>query len=291
MPWTLDFAGRGFSLQSILPFRMLVFPNAKLNLGLYITSQRPDGFRNLESVFVPLPWTDALEVVPAPATTLTLTGIPIPGEPATNLCLRAYELLRADFDLAPVHLHLHKVVPIGAGLGGGSGDAAFALRALNDLFALALPPEALESYARRLGSDCAFFIRNKPVFAYEKGDVFEEINLNLSGTACKVVYPGLHISTAEAYSRVQARAPRHELRAALAQPLATWRDTVGNDFEEALTPTYPVLGEIKAALYAAGATYASLSGSGSAVYGLFPGREVPPPMQLPTTYQVWDGRL
>ncbi|UOQ76098.1 hypothetical protein MUN84_16020 [Hymenobacter sp. 5516J-16] len=119
---------------------MLVFPNAKLNLGLYITSQRPDGFRNLESVFVPLPWTDALEVLPAPETTLTLTGISIPGEPATNLCLRAYELLRADFNLAPVHLHLHKVVPIGAGLGGGSADAAFALRALSDLFQLGLPP-------------------------------------------------------------------------------------------------------------------------------------------------------
>lgn len=270
---------------------MLVFPNAKLNLGLYITSQRPDGFRNLESVFVPLPWTDALEVLPAPATTLSLTGIPIPGEPATNLCLRAYELLQADFHLPPVQLHLHKVVPIGAGLGGGSADAAFALQALSELFQLGLPPETLESYARRLGSDCAFFIRNKPVFAYEKGDVFEDISLDLTGTACKVIYPGLHISTAEAYARVQPRTPRHDLRAALARPLETWRHTVSNDFEDALTPHYPVLGEVKAALYAAGAAYASLSGSGSAVYGLFPGREAPPYLALPAAYQVWDGRL
>lgn len=270
---------------------MLVFPNAKLNLGLYITSQRPDGFRNLESVFVPLPWTDALEVLPAAETALSLSGIPIPGELATNLCLRAYELLKADFNLPPVQLHLHKVVPIGAGLGGGSGDAAFALRALNDLFSLGLPPETLETYARRLGSDCAFFIRNKPIFAYEKGDVFEDIPLNLTGTACKVIYPGLHISTAEAYARISPRPPRHGLRAALAQPLETWRDTVSNDFEEALTPYYPVLGEIKAALYAAGAAYASLSGSGSAVYGLFPGLEQPPKLELPAAYQVWDGRL
>ncbi|MBX0292204.1 4-(cytidine 5'-diphospho)-2-C-methyl-D-erythritol kinase [Hymenobacter sp. HSC-4F20] len=270
---------------------MLVFPNAKLNLGLYITGQRPDGFRNLESVFIPLPWTDALEVLPAAETTLGLSGIPIPGEPTTNLCLRAYQLLKADFNLPPVHLHLHKVVPIGAGLGGGSGDAAFALRALHDLFQLGLPPETLQSYARRLGADCAFFIRNQPVFAYEKGDVFEDISLDLTGTACKVIYPGLHISTAEAYSRVQPRTPRHDLRTALAQPLESWRHTVSNDFEEALTPHYPVLGEIKQALYAAGAAYASLSGSGSAVYGLFPGHEQPPHLGLPAEYQIWDGKL
>jgi 4-diphosphocytidyl-2-C-methyl-D-erythritol kinase len=273
---------------------MLVFPNAKLNLGLYVTGQRPDGFRNLESVFVPLPWCDALEVLPAPAgteTSLMLTGIPIPGDPAANLCCRAYELLQADFQLPPVQLHLHKVVPIGAGLGGGSADAAFALRALNDLFALSLPTETLENYARRLGSDCAFFIQSKPVFAYEKGDVFEPISLNLTGTACKVVYPGLHISTAEAYARVTPRPPRHNLRAALAQPLETWRHTVSNDFEDALTPFYPELASIKAQLYAAGAAYASLSGSGSAVYGLFPGLEQPPKLELPTEYLVWDGRL
>ncbi|UYZ61453.1 4-(cytidine 5'-diphospho)-2-C-methyl-D-erythritol kinase [Hymenobacter weizhouensis] len=270
---------------------MLVFPNAKLNLGLYITGLRPDGFRNLESVFVPLPWTDALEVLPAAETTLTLTGLPIPGDPATNLCLRAYELLKADFELPPVQLHLHKVVPIGAGLGGGSSDATFALRALNDLFSLGLGLETLESYARRLGADCAFFIRNQPVFAYEKGDVFDSISLDLTGTACKVVYPGLHISTAEAYARVQPHPPRHDLRAAMAQPLDTWRHTVSNDFEEALTPHYPVLGDIKAQLYAAGAAYASLSGSGSAVYGLFPGREQLPRLNFPAEFTVWDGWL
>ena len=274
---------------------MLVFPNAKLNLGLYVTGRRPDGFRNLESVFVPLPWCDALEVLPAPAntaqSTLALTGIPIPGEPGTNLCLRAYELLAATFDLPPVQMHLHKDVPIGAGLGGGSADAAFALRALNSQFGLKLAPEQLESYARRLGSDCAFFIRNEPVFAHSRGDMFEDFALDLSGTACLVVYPGLHIGTAEAYARVEPRSPRHDLRRSLGQPMATWRDTVSNDFEDALTPTYPVLGEIKRQLYAAGATYASLSGSGSAVYGLFPGLLEAPELAWPTGYTVWRGQL
>ena len=273
---------------------MLVFPNAKLNLGLYVTQRRPDGFHTLESVFVPLPWTDALELLPAPAgqaTSLTLTGRPIPGDPATNLCVRAYELLQADFpQLPPVQMYLHKIVPIGAGLGGGSADAAFALKATNDLFGLNLPADTLESYARRLGSDCAFFIRNQPVLAREKGDVFEEIDLRLAGTGCAVVYPNLHISTAEAYARIVPRPPQHPLREALAQPMSTWRHTVGNDFETALTPAHPVLAEIKQQLYAAGATYASLSGSGSAVYGLWKGTE-PPALAWPAEYTAWQGTL
>ena len=273
---------------------MLVFPNAKLNLGLYVTQRRPDGFHTLESVFVPLPWTDAFEMLPAAAgqpTSLTLTGRHIPGDPATNLCVRAYELLQADFPhLPPVQLYLHKIVPIGAGLGGGSADAAFALRAANDLFRLNLSVEALESYARRLGSDCAFFIQNKPVLAMEKGDVFEEINLSLAGTGCMVVYPNLHIGTAEAYACISPGLPHHPLREALAQPMSTWRGTVGNDFETALTPSHPVLAEIKQRLYDAGATYASLSGSGSAVYGLWE-RAEPPAVAWPANYAVWQGSL
>ncbi|GAA4353857.1 4-(cytidine 5'-diphospho)-2-C-methyl-D-erythritol kinase [Hymenobacter saemangeumensis] len=274
---------------------MLSFPNAKLNLGLYVTARRPDGFHTLQTAMVALPWCDALEIVPAAAgqaSHLALTGIPIPGDPGTNLCLRAYELLQADFpQLPPIQMHLHKVVPIGAGLGGGSADAAFALKLLNQVFELGLAGEALEDYARRLGADCAFFIRNQPVLAVERGDVFEPLALNLSGMPCKVVYPGLHISTAEAYRRVTHRPPRHDLREALAQPLETWRHTISNDFEDALTPYYPVLGDIKQALYAAGAAYASLSGSGSAVYGLFPGLEAAPALGVQGDYLVWDGLL
>ncbi|OGX84811.1 4-(cytidine 5'-diphospho)-2-C-methyl-D-erythritol kinase [Hymenobacter lapidarius] len=273
---------------------MLVFPNAKLNLGLYLTERRPDGFHNLETVFLPLPWTDALEILPAETghpTSIALTGRPIPGNPATNLCVRAYELLQADFpQLPPVQMYLHKIVPIGAGLGGGSADAAFALRAVNELFGLGISSETLEGYARRLGADCAFFIQNKPVLAVERGDVFQEIDLSLTGTGCVVVYPNLHISTPEAFAGITPRPPAHALREALAQPLETWRDIVSNDFEQSLAPKYPVLAAIKQQLYAAGATYASLSGSGSAVYGLW-AAGVPAAMPWPAEYTVWQGVL
>jgi len=275
---------------------LLSFPNAKLNLGLYVTAKRPDGYHTLETVFLPLPWADVLEVVPAPkgqlAPSLTLSGRPIPGEVATNLCIKAYKLLKADFPALPaVQMQLHKVVPIGAGLGGGSADAAFALRAIGDLFGLKLPTGQLENYARRLGADCAFFIQNTPRLAREKGDVFEPIDLNLTGTACVVVYPGLHIGTAQAFAGIVPQAPAQPLRAALAAPMSTWRDTVFNDFEHSLAPSHPVLAEIKRQLYEAGATYASLSGSGSAVYGLFEGLAEAPTVAWPGEYLVWRGVL
>jgi 4-diphosphocytidyl-2-C-methyl-D-erythritol kinase len=275
---------------------VLTFPNAKLNLGLYVTAKRPDGYHALETVFLPLPWTDALEVLPAPkgqaGTSLTLTGRPIPGDVATNLCIKAYDLLKSDFpDLPLAQLHLHKLVPIGAGLGGGSADAAFALRAIADVFELHLSVEQLEGYARRLGADCAFFIQNKPCLALERGDVFEPISLDLRGMSCVVVYPGLHISTAQAFAGIVPQAPKTPLREALAQPLGTWRDTVRNDFEMSLAPIYPVLAAIKQQLYAAGAAYASLSGSGSAVYGLFPGVTEAPSLPWPSEYLVWCGQL
>jgi 4-diphosphocytidyl-2-C-methyl-D-erythritol kinase len=275
---------------------LLTFPNAKLNLGLYVTAKRPDGYHALETVFLPLPWSDVLEVLPAPkgqlAPSLTLTGRPIPGEIATNLCLKAYELLKVDFPALPAaQLHLHKIVPIGAGLGGGSADAAFALRAISEVFGLGLSTEALEGYARGLGADCAFFIQNTPRLALEKGDVFEPIALDLRGTACVVVYPGLHISTAQAFAGIVPQAPAYSLRAALAQPMASWRTTVRNDFEASLAPVYPVLAAIKQQLYDAGAAYASLSGSGSAVYGLFPGAAEAPALPWPSEYLVWRGVL
>ena len=275
---------------------MLSFPNAKLNLGLYVTARRPDGYHELETVFLPLPWADVLEVLPAPkgqvAADLTLTGRPIPGDVATNLCIKAYELLKADFPALPAaQLHLHKIVPIGAGLGGGSADAAFALRAISAVFGLKLATGQLEDYARRLGADCAFFIQNTPRLARGKGDVFEPIELSLSGTACVVVYPGLHISTAQAFAGIVPHAPAHPLRAALARPLRTWRATVSNDFEASLAPAYPVLAAIKQQLYDAGAAYASLSGSGSAVYGLFEGLAEAPALAWPAEYLVWRGSL
>lgn len=268
---------------------MLTFPNAKINIGLRITDKRTDGFHNLQSCFYPIGWTDALEIIPSETFTFSSSGISIPGEPATNLCVRAYNLLKADFDLPPVQMHLHKTVPIGAGLGGGSADAAFALKLLNERFALSLSDDQLETYARRLGSDCAFFIRNKPVYCVEKGDVFEDMAVNLSGFHILLVYPNLAISTAEAYAGVRPRQPGIPLRQQVEAPIDTWRNTVHNDFEDSLFPKYPSLAEIKQQLYDAGAVYASMSGSGSTLYGIF-NAPVVVPNQL-QAYRVWEGSI
>jgi 4-diphosphocytidyl-2-C-methyl-D-erythritol kinase len=186
-------------------------------------------------------------------------------------------------------MHLHKIVPIGAGLGGGSADAAFALKLLNDQFTLGLSVSHLQVYARKLGSDCAFFIENKPAYCLEKGDVFEEIAIDLSGYYILLVYPNIAISTAEAYVNVRPRKPEQSLRQHLQEPIETWRHVVHNDFEASLFPSYPVLSEIKQQLYDSGAVYASMSGSGSTVYGIF---NAPPlvPNQF-SDYNVWQGRL
>lgn len=268
---------------------MLTFPNAKINLGLRITEKRPDGFHNLQSCFYPVGWRDVLEVIPAGAFGFSSSGLPIPGAADTNLCVRAYNLLKTDFDLPPVQLHLHKMVPVGAGLGGGSADAAFTLTLLNDRFKLGLTVPSLEEYARRLGSDCAFFVQNRPVYCVEKGDVFEDIAVDLRGYYGLLVYPNLAISTAEAYAAIRPRRPETVLRDELRAPIHTWRATIRNDFEDSLFPNYPLLAAIKQQLYEAGAVYASLSGSGSTVYGIFNA-----PVTLPNqfrTYRVWQGKL
>jgi len=269
---------------------VLTFPNAKINIGLRITEKRPDGFHTLQSAFYPVNWTDALEIIPAETFSFSSSGLPIPGsDPNLNLCVRAYNMLRADFYLPSVQIHLHKIIPIGAGLGGGSADAAFALKSLNERFTLGLTTGKLENYARQLGSDCAFFIENRPVYCIEKGDVFEEIGLDLSGYYVLLVYPNLAISTAEAYAGVRPQQPETSLREQLMAPVATWCDTVRNDFEDSLFPKYPLLARIKAEFYEAGAVYASMSGSGSTVYGLF---DAPPPIPNQfQNYRVWKGAL
>ena len=268
---------------------MLIFPSCKINLGLRITEKRTDGFHNLQSCFYPVGWADGLEIIPTPTFGFTSSGLPIPGNPAHNLCIRAYNLLKADFDLPPVQMHLHKIVPIGAGLGGGSADAAFALKLLNEQFGLGLTVPQLEEYARQLGSDCAFFVQNRPLYCVEKGDIFSEIPVDLQGYHILLVYPNLAISTAEAYAGVRPRQPEASLFDQLVQPIATWRDTIKNDFEDSLFPRYPILGQIKRQLYDAGAVYASTSGSGSTVYGIF-NAPVTSPNQF-ATYHVWKGEL
>lgn len=269
---------------------MLDFPNAKINLGLHVTGKRPDGYHNLQTCFYPVPWQDALEILPAAAQQLDMTGLPVPGAPDSNLCIKAYQLLKYKYDLPPIHLHLHKVLPMGAGLGGGSADAAYTLRILNQLFALHLSPETLESYARQLGSDCAFFVQNKPVIATGRGDVFTPVALDLSGYTCVIVHPGIHITTAEAYGSITPKAPGYNLAALLQEDLPAWRDVLQNDFETALFPRYPVLPQIKAQLYAAGAAYAAMTGSGAAIYGLFKGA-APEDLSFPAAYLIWKGSL
>ena len=272
---------------------MLLFPNAKLNLGLHVTARRPDGFHSLETAFVPIQWCDALEVLPLLALppshlpTLLTTGRPIPGESATNLCVKAWELLKADFPaLPPAALHLHKVVPVGAGLGGGSADAAFALRGLNEVFSLGLSADELLPYARRLGADCAFFLLNRPVLAAGRGDEFAALDLpQLAGCSVVVVWPGVSISTADAFRGVVPAAPAVPMAEVLTQPLSEWRERLVNDFEAALAPRFPVLAEVKQALYAAGAAYAALSGSGSAVFGVFEGEA--PALAWPAEFIAW----
>ncbi len=269
---------------------MLTFPNCKINIGLQITEKRADGFHNLLSCFYPVGWSDALEIVPADTVAFTTSGLPIPGDPiAKNLCVKAYELLKADYALPPVAMHLHKIVPIGAGLGGGSADAAFALRLLNDQFSLSLTVSELETYARQLGSDCAFFIRNQPVYGIEKGDVFEPVSIDLTGYYIVLVYPSLAISTAEAYRGVRPRRPEVPLRELLQAPVTEWRHTVHNDFEDSLFPAYPQLASLKAQLYEAGALYASMTGSGSTVYGIFRHPVDLPNQMIP--YSVWQGSM
>jgi 4-diphosphocytidyl-2-C-methyl-D-erythritol kinase len=267
---------------------VLVFPNAKINLGLHITEKRPDGYHNIESCFHPVGWTDVLEIIEAPELKFTSSGIGIPGDAAGNLCLKAYHALRRDFDLPPVHIHLHKVIPIGAGLGGGSADAAFAVKLLNDKFDLQLTEGQMEDYVRPIGSDCAFFIANRPRYCYDKGDRFAEIAVPLVGKFIVLVYPNLHVSTAEAYAGVRPKQPAVPLREVLAKPIAEWRGALVNDFEAGVFARHPALAGIKQVLYENGAVYASMSGSGSTVYGIFE-QETDLKHLFPAEYSVWQG--
>ncbi|GHB51933.1 4-(cytidine 5'-diphospho)-2-C-methyl-D-erythritol kinase [Persicitalea jodogahamensis] len=273
---------------------MVTFPNAKINIGLNIVGKRPDGFHNLESCFYPVGWADALEILPQTdwhhqVVSFTSSGLSIPGNQDSNLCLKAYRLLAEDFALPPVSIHLLKAVPIGAGLGGGSADAAFTIKALNQLFSLDISTENQQKYARSLGSDCAFFIENKPMYCFGKGDQFEETSLRLTGKWILLVNPGLHISTAEAYSGITPRVPTQDLRELLQKPIGQWRDFVKNDFEESLFKNHSVLPQIKAKIYDLGAQYASMSGSGSTVYGIFD--HEPDPANNFQNSTVWKGEL
>lgn len=248
---------------------MIGFPNAKINLGLYITGKRPDGYHDLVSCFYPVAWEEALEIVPSPSFSFQSSGLPIPGAAEQNLVIKAYELLKQRHVLPACSIHLHKAIPMGAGLGGGSADAAETLKLLDRLFDLQLPADHLSELSAQLGSDCAFFIHNRPCIASGRGEVLKPIDLSLKSYALLIVHPGIHISTQEAYAGVKPRALTNPLEEVLQAGPEHWKNLLCNQFEEHLFEKYPEVKTIKEKLYTHGAVYASMSGSGSAVYGLF----------------------
>jgi len=253
---------------------MVSFPNCKINLGLNIVNKRSDGYHDIETVFFPVHLRDALEVIERDKFEFSTGGFSIEGEPEKNLCTKAYDLLKKGFPQLPtVQMHLHKAIPMGAGLGGGSADGAFALKLLNKKFELKLSEKQLINYSLELGSDCPFFILNKPCFATGRGEILEQTGLDLSEFKIIIVHPAIHISTAWAFANIKSLKPVRSIKQIIQQPISTWKDELLNDFENPVFTKYPEIKSIKDKLYDAGATYASMSGSGSAVYGIFNSKE------------------
>lgn len=268
---------------------MICFPNAKINFGLNVVSKRLDGYHNIETIFYPIPVKDALEIVKAETLSFSQTGIQIDAPMEKNLVIKALNLLKTQYDIPPLEIHLLKTIPWGAGLGGGSADAAFMLKLLNDFCKLGIQPDELEETAASIGADCPFFIRNTPVFATGTGNIFEPVQLSLKGYHFCLIKPDVAVSTPEAYSLVTPVAPAISLKEIVNRPVSEWRDWMVNDFEKSVFTKHPVIRQIKETLYQAGAVYASMSGSGSSVFGLFEA-----PTQLKEQFAdcfTWEGQL
>ena len=277
---------------------MISFPNCKINLGLHVTRRRQDGYHDIETVFYPLPILDVLEIIQHSSFStinaqhqnkgadFSTTGLPINGAAEKNLCVKAYQLIKQDFPkLPPVHIYLHKAIPIGAGLGGGSADGAFTLKLLNAKFQLKLTTEQQLDYAIQLGSDCPFFILNRPCFATGRGEFLEAVELNLENYSFVVINPGIHISTSWAFQQLIPAEPPLSIRNAIQQPVSEWKDILTNDFEEAVFKHHPELSLVKAGIYKSGAIYASLSGTGSCFYGIYP-KHYLPNLSFPDSFQI-----
>ncbi|RHJ91365.1 4-(cytidine 5'-diphospho)-2-C-methyl-D-erythritol kinase [Parabacteroides bouchesdurhonensis] len=268
---------------------MICFPNAKINLGLNIVSKRPDGYHNIETVFYPVPVKDALEIVAAKTFSFHQTGIPVDAPVEKNLVVKALNLLKTKYEIPPLEVHLLKTIPFGAGLGGGSADAAFMLKLVNDFCKLNIPDDELEETASFIGADCPFFVRNTPVFASGTGNIFDPVSLSLEGYYMCLVKPDVAVSTPEAYSLVSPKSPEKSLKEIIKMPVTQWKEVMVNDFEISVFTKYPVIRSIKNELYNNGAVYASMSGSGSSVFGLF--KE---PTDLKESFKdsfVWEGKL
>ena len=282
--------------RNLKPHTVIAFPNCKINLGLNILRKREDGFHDLETVFYPLPLHDIVEIIHSPGGTgiqFSKSGLEINGYNDHNLCIKAYSLLMKKFpQVAPVQLHLHKTIPAGAGLGGGSADAAFTLKLLNEMCGLQLSKEELLDLAAQLGSDCPFFIMNKPCFSQGRGELLEEIPLDLSAFKFILVNPGIHIDTGAMFQKIKPVLPKISLKEIIKQPVESWKNEsdsyqMKNDFEEIVFELHPEIGAIKEELYKAGAVYASLSGSGSTVYGIFP-KQRSPVLAFPSHYYTGE---
>lgn len=266
---------------------MISFPNAKINIGLNVVSKRNDGYHNLETIFYPVKLADALEIVEAGRFQLTISGLSNHGSEENNLVFKAYKLLKEEYNLPPVKIHLHKMIPIGAGLGGGSSDAAFALKMLNTLFNIGISKKQLENYASKIGADCPFFIENKPTFASGIGNQFEKVDLDISEFQIIIVKPPIEISTPEAFKNIVPAKPGFNLKNSIETPVEEWREHVLNDFEASVFPEYPIIEQIKEQLYQMGALFSSMSGSGSSVYGIFRHLPMNPDKYLPKGIYIY----
>jgi 4-diphosphocytidyl-2-C-methyl-D-erythritol kinase len=268
---------------------VVTFPNCKINLGLHILRKREDGFHDLETVFYPIPLTDALEVIHETDNQKTVSfassGIAIERKDEENICIKAYELLKKDFDLPPVKIHLHKTIPVGAGLGGGSSDGAFMLLLLNKKFSLNISEEKLIEYALQLGSDCPFFIKNKVCYATQRGERLTSVQLDLSPYKIVLINPGIHINTGWAFSQIHPSENRMSVLEIIQESVKNWMEKLSNDFEEAVFKHHSAIKEIKEELYRKGAVYASMSGTGSTVFGLF-AKDNFPELNFPKEYFV-----
>ena len=254
---------------------MISFPNCKINIGLNIVGKRSDGYHNIETVFYPLTLCDALEVLHADVNRsgdeLSIEGMQLEGDPEQNLCMKALRLMQKEITVPSLKMVLMKKIPVGAGLGGGSSDAAFTLKMINTFIGAHLSDERLVKMASVLGSDCAFFIVNKPVFANGKGDLMSPVSLRLEGSTIVIVKPSIFVSTAHAYSGTTPAEPARSLRELIQLPVTEWRDVIKNDFEDSIFSRHPEIAAIKKRMYEMGALYASMSGSGSSVFGIFNG--------------------
>jgi len=268
---------------------MVSFPPCKINLGLHVINKRPDGYHNLETCFYPVPWTDILEIIHSKTFGFSSSGLAIPGAWDQNLCVKAYQLLADQFSLPPISIHLHKAIPIGAGLGGGSSDAAHLIRMLNDMFELNLSSDDMVKFAASIGSDTAFFIQDEPMLGKGRGEVLSRINVDLAGKFLVLVNPDIHVSTADAYARVKPADPPVPLADILKRPLAEWKNLLKNDFEYSVFEKYPAIRDIKDILYSLGATYASMSGSGATVFAIFE-KDFDAAKKFPNA-AVWAGSL